>query len=154
MHKTLKKGRDIEFIVEVDAANGEDSKSWEHMELLEDDAMLYRAIVVRCTFLSIDKPDLIYASKECSRKMSCPQNGNLAAMKRIGWHLLSRPRIVHMFRWQEQLDGITAYGDSNWTACPRTRKSMSGACFMHWSHLIRAYSKTQSSIALCSGEAE
>ena len=86
--------------------------------------------------------------------MACPQNGDWAAIKRIGRYLLSRPRVVHLFRWQDQPDGLTAYSDSNWAGCLRTRKSTSGACFMHGSHLIRAYSKTQSNIALSSGEAE
>ena len=35
-----------------------------------------------------------------------------------------------------------------------TQKSTSGACFMHGSHLIKAYSRTQANIALLSGEAE
>ena len=38
--------------------------------------------------------------------------------------------------------------------CNDTRKSTSGACIMHGSHLIKTYSRTQSNIALSSGKAE
>ena len=49
---------------------------------------------------------------------------------------------------------MTAFSDSNWAGCKKTRKSTSGACYMHGGHLIKAYSRTQSNIALSSGEAE
>ena len=104
--------------------------------------------------MSIDRPDLMYASKECSRQMSRPTNGAWAAMKRIGRYLLAKPRVVHVFQWQEMPMTLTAFSDSNWAGCKRTRKSTSGSCFMHGAHLIKAQSKTQSNIALSSGEAE
>ena len=46
-----------------------DLKPWEEQDMNDEDATKYRAVVVRCNFLSIDRPDLIYASKECSRQM-------------------------------------------------------------------------------------
>ena len=39
-------------------------------------------------------------------------------------------------------------------SCHETRKSTSGACIRHGSHLIKAYSRTQSNIALSSWEDE
>ena len=64
----------------------------------DEDATKYRAIVARCNFLSIDRPDLMYASKECSRQMARPTNRAWAAIKRVGRYLISRPRLVHAFR--------------------------------------------------------
>ena len=131
------------------------SKEEENNEELElSEATMHRSIVARANHLEADRPDLMYASKECSRKMANPQKGDWEAIKRTGWYHLSRMRVVHMFRWQEQPDCITAFSDSNWAGCLRTRKSTSGACFMHGSHLLKAYSKTQSNVALSSGEAE
>ena len=118
------------------------------------DATMYRAVVARCNFLAIDRPDIMFASKECSRCMSKPLNRDWEALKRLGRYLISRPRVVHMFRWQEKPETLTAFSDSNWAGCKKTRKSTSGACFMHGSHLVKAYSRTQSNIALSSGEAE
>ena len=86
--------------------------------------------------------------------MSKPLNGDWEALKRLGRYLLSKPRIVHMFRWQDEPKFLSAFSDSNWAGCHKTRKSTSGACFMNGAHLIKAYSKTQANIALSSGEAE
>jgi hypothetical protein len=61
---------------------------------------------------------------------------------------------VWRFKWQDTPKCISAFSDSNWAGCHDTRKSTSGACIMHGSHLIKAYSRTQSNIALSSGEAE
>ena len=46
------------------------------------------------------------------------------------------------------------FSDSNWAGCHDTRKSTSGAAILHGSHLIKAYGRTQSNVALSSGEAE
>ena len=59
-----------------------------------------------------------------------------------------------MFRWQDTPSSITAYTDSNWAGCKATRKSTSGAAFMHGQHMIKAYSRTQANIGLSSAEAE
>ena len=58
------------------------------------------------------------------------------------------------YAWQEKPNILSAFSDSNWAGCHDTRKSTSGACFMHGAHLIKAYSRTQSNIALSSGDAE
>ena len=61
---------------------------------------------------------------------------------------------VHSYRWQDEPSSLTVYSDSDWAGCRESRKSRSGACFLHGNHLIKAYSKTQANIALCSAEAE
>ena len=86
--------------------------------------------------------------------MSSPKNGDWEAFKRLGRYLLSRPRVVHLYKWQDEPAYLSAFSDSNWAGCHKTRKSTSGACFMNGTHLIKSYSKTQANIALSSGEAE
>jgi len=44
--------------------------------------------------------------------------------------------------------------DTDWAACPKTRKSTSGGAVMLGSHCVKHWSSTQTSIALSSGEAE
>ena len=46
------------------------------------------------------------------------------------------------------------YSDTDWSGCPRSRKSTSGGCIMIGSHCIRTWSSTQASVTLSSGEAE
>ena len=105
-------------------------------------------------FLAVDRPDLLYAAKECSRRMSCPRIHDWEALKRVCRYLIACPRMVHSYRWQDEPNTITVYSDSDWAGCRETRKSTSGACFFHGDHLIKAYSKTQANIALSSAEAE
>ena len=115
---------------------------------------LYRAIVARVNFLAQDRSELLFASKECSRHMSMPCNGDWPALKRIGRFLKGTPRVVTLYEWQDMPTRISAYTDSNWAGCRLTRKSTSGAAFLHGKHLVKACSRTQSNIALSSAEAE
>ena len=61
--------------------------------------------------------------------------------------------MVFSFGFQAA-DGLETYTDTDWAGCTRTRKSTSGGCIMLGAHLIKAWSATQASIALSSGEAE
>ena len=55
---------------------------------------------------------------------------------------------------RQQAEGLEIYTDTDSAGCPRTRKSTTGGCAMVGSHLIKAWSSTQASVALSSGEAE
>ena len=46
------------------------------------------------------------------------------------------------------------YTDSDWAGDKETRRSTSGGCLMLGQHVISHWSKSQSNIALSSGEAE
>jgi hypothetical protein len=70
-------------------------KSEEDDELLNaETATLYRACVARCNFLSLDRPDIQFATKELSRTMSKPTLHDMANLKRLGRHLKQHPRAV------------------------------------------------------------
>ena len=49
---------------------------------------------------------------------------------------------------------LVGYSDSDWAGCPRTRRSTSGGGIMMGDHLLTHWSRTQSCVALSSGEAE
>ena len=59
-----------------------------------------------------------------------------------------------MYAWQDQPACFSVYTDSNWAGCKTSRKSTSGAVFLHGSHMLKAFSRTQANIALSSAEAE
>ena len=61
--------------------------------------------------------------------------------------------MVFDFEYQSA-EGLEACTDTVWAGCTRTPKSTSGGCLMVGHHLIKAWSATQASIALGSGEAE
>ena len=142
----------------VELASTEDvddeNLAWEDRLMNSSDATRFRAVVARLNFLSIDRADIQYATKEAARKMARPTNGDWQLVTRIGKYLILRPRVVHMFRWQSLPGKVGVFVDSNWAGCPKTRRSTTGVCVMHGEHSIRTFSKTQSNVALSSAEAE
>ena len=80
--------------------------------------------------------------------MSCPAPDDFTAVKMVARYLIHAPRAVLMHRWQDPPSSRTVYADSNWAGCRETRKSTSGAAFLHGGHVIEHYSRTQSTIAL------
>ena len=89
------------------------------------EASEYRAASARLNYLALDRPDILFASKECSRRMSSPRNGDWVALKRVVRYLLGKPRLVWRFGWQEKPKFLSAFSDSNWAGCHDTRKSTS-----------------------------
>ena len=129
--------RNVDMIVEINMVEGEASE--------------YRAAAARLHDLALDRPDILFASKECSRRMSAPRHGDWVALQRVVRHLLGKPSLVWRFTWQGSPKVISAFCDSKWAGCHDTRKSTSGACIMNGSHLNRAHCRTQSSVALALG---
>ena len=113
----------------------------------------FRAVAARGNYVSADRVDIQFASKETCRFMSKP--GTLArdALKRLGRYILKHKRLVYKFPWQ-CASHVDVYSDTDWAGCPRTRKSTSGGAVMIGSHTIRTYSSTQTTVSLSSGEAE
>ena len=85
--------------------------------------------------------------------MSSPMETSKAAMKRMGRYLIGHKRMVYTYPFQ-RAEGIDVYSDTDWSGCPRTRRSTSGGCIMIGKHCIRTWSSTQPSVTLSSGEAE
>ena len=122
--------------------------------LTEAAAHQYRALAARANFLSLDRPDLGFAAKECCRKMSDPTSLDWAALVRLTRYLAGRPRLVYEFPWQDPGVGLSTYVDTDFAGCVITRKSTSGGMCMRGAHLLKHWSNTQQTIALSSGEAE
>lgn len=121
----------------------------------------FRAIAARGLYLSVDRPDIKFATKECVRRMHAPAIDDLQSIKRLGRYLAYRPRLVRVFVYQgEYVPGspvpreFYVCVDSNWADCKRTRKSTSGGCVKLGKHPLAEWSITQSTVSLSSGEAE
>ena len=122
-------------------------------ELPQSEWTKFRGAAALANFLSADRPDVIYVAKEVCRFMSRPSNLAMGSLKRLARYLRARPRLVFELERQDA-DRLEVYTDTDWAGCTRTRKSTSGGCVMLGSHLLKAWSSTQASIALGSGEAE
>ena len=123
--------------MEVYEKKGEESVAWEEQAMLPEDQTRYRALAARLNFLAVDRPDHVYAAKECSWRMRKPRNKDWEALKRICRYLIACPLMVHSYRWQDEPNSRTVYSDSDWAGCRESKKSTSGACFFHREHLIR-----------------
>ena len=73
------------MIVEVNLAEAPSTEAtpWEEVELCPREASEYRAAAARLNYLALDRPDILFASKECSRRMPTLRNGDWTALKRV-----------------------------------------------------------------------
>ena len=74
--KALVKPRNVSIEVQLDDVMECGDQSWLDGPMTPKEQSLYRAITARVNFLAMDRADLQFASKECSRHMSSPKNGD------------------------------------------------------------------------------
>ena len=129
-------------------------ETYETEELSPPEAAAYRRGCARVNYIAQDRADLAYASKELSRTMSKPMRGDEVRLKRVVRYLAAHPRWVLVYNWQDRVDEVVAFTDSDWGGCVRTRKSTSGGVIMRGTHCIMHWSRTQQLISLSSAEAE
>ena len=103
-----------------------ESDSDERDLLPYDEARRYRSLIMRAAYLSLDQPDLQFATQEAARTMQSPRVCDRAKLQRIARYLLLRPRLIYKFEWQPLPKQIYAECDSDFAGCNRTRKSTSG----------------------------
>ena len=87
----------------------------------------YRGVVARANYLSLDRIDLQFASKEACRQMSDPRVSGEARIKPIARYLLKYPKLVLKYdRGKTDEHVIDVFSDSDSAACRRSRRSFSG----------------------------
>ena len=123
-------------------------------ELNQTEATSFGALAARANYLAQDRPDIAFASKELCREFAKPSKSSYLKLKRLARYLLGKPRLVWRYDYQSPTKLLTVFVDTDFAGCHKTRRSTSGGCGMIGSHLIKAWSTTQTVIALSSGEAE
>ena len=86
--------------------------------------------------------------------MSVPNRNSFAKLKRLVRYLVGSQRLVYEFKAQPLPLHADVYTDTDFAGCKQTRRSTSGGVIMLGSHAVRHWSRTQTTIALSSGEAE
>ena len=114
----------------------------------------FRALAARANYLALDRPDIQYSVKEICRGVANPARADLLKLRRLARYLVGRPRLVAHYRFQEEVEELRVYSDSDWAGCRRTAKSTSGGVIMRGGHYIKSWASTQKNITLSSGEAE
>lgn len=120
---------------------------------LLDDPQEYRNIVDRLLYLSFTRPDLTYAVQQLSQHVQTPRMMHLKAAHHVLKYLKQEPSLGLFFPVENNFN-ITAYCDSNWVACPETRKSLTGYCIFFGSSLVSCKAKKQSTVSQSLAEAE
>ena len=138
----------------VDTPGQKDLPEQSETPMSKSEAALFRRGAAQLNYLAQDRLDLSYASKEVARHMARPTLGAEAHLRRVVRYLRRYPRWVVTYEWQGAPGGVTAFTDSDWGGCVRTRRSTSGGALLHGNHLVVHYSRTQQLIALSSAEAE
>jgi len=101
----------------------------EDAELSPEVATEFRGLAARANYLSLDRVDIQYTTKEICRDMASPKASSLSKMKRLARYLLGATLQTIMFQpCFEEDPEMLVYSDSDWAGCLRTRKSTSGGC--------------------------
>ena len=86
--------------------------------------------------------------------MAQPKKSDEVKLKRLVRYLAHKPVGVYQFSWQSPVTTLHCFVDSDWAGCSRTRRSTSGGILMRGGHCLHQWSRTQTTVALSSGEAE
>eukprot|EP00973_Karenia_brevis_P032619 4503532-Karenia_brevis.AAC.1 len=81
----------------------------------------YKSVTARANYLSQDRPEIQFATKECSKSMSNPKKKDMQKLKRLGRYLKGHLRTTSIFRWQSEVEELTVFTDANWAGDKGTR---------------------------------
>ena len=153
-----RRGLLIRRLLEENRPMGEKDKEEESKlrgtPLEEAEATTFRSVAALINFIAPDRADIQYAVKEFLRAMSEPGELDLARLKRILRDLKGKPKVSLKFPFGPAEDTIQVYVDADFAGCQTSRKSTCGGIVVWRGGVIKTWSKTKSTIALSTGEAE
>ena len=97
-------------------------------------ARLYRKSAARIAYLSQDRPGLSHASCVLATGMANPTTTDMWRLKRAARYLKGHARAKIKYEFQEPVQELTLYTDSDWATDLKTRRSLSGGLLFHGKH--------------------
>ncbi|WMV34959.1 hypothetical protein MTR67_028344 [Solanum verrucosum] len=117
------------------------------------DPTYYRKLIGKLNFLTNTRMDIAYSVQHLSQFMQTPREPHLKAGYHVLRYLRQDPTMGIFISNKPDLT-VSAYCDSDWAACPDSRKSVSGYLVLMGDSPISWKSKKQATVSLSSAEAE
>ncbi|XP_019255950.1 PREDICTED: uncharacterized protein LOC109234420 [Nicotiana attenuata] len=113
----------------------------------------FRKLKGKLNYLTNTRPDISYNVQHLSQYMQNPREPHLKAAYHVLRYLKGDPNLG-IFLSKNENYGVRAFCDSDWAACPDSRKSVSGYVVLLGDGPISWKSKKQHTVSLSSAEAE
>ncbi|KAL9228263.1 hypothetical protein vseg_003863 [Gypsophila vaccaria] len=117
------------------------------------DPLRYRRLVGKLIYLTITRPDLVYAVHILSQFVHAPRQEHLAAVYKVVRYIKGGPGRGLIINRNCDLQ-VRGYSDSDYANCPLTGKSISGYYVCLGNSPIAWRAKKQSTVAKSTAEAE
>ena len=82
-------------------------------------------MAARANYLAQDRSDIQYSVKEISRHQATPSTQGMLKLKRLGRYLTKASRWITTFGYQKSAGVLTAWVDTDFAGCRKTRRSTS-----------------------------
>ena len=116
-------------------------------------AAMYRRLVGRLIYLAVTRPDLAYSVHVLSQFLQAPRQEHWEAALRVLRYLKGTPDQGILLRADSDLT-LQGWCDSDWAACPLTRRSLAGWIVFLGQSPVSWKTKKQQNVSRSSAEAE
>ncbi|XP_015941171.1 secreted RxLR effector protein 161-like [Arachis duranensis] len=113
----------------------------------------YRKLIGRLLYLANTQPEISFAIGKLSQFLEAPTDVHFKAAIRILKYIKGAPANGLFFPTSVDIT-IIGFLDSDWAACPDTRRSTTAYCFYVRSSIVSWKSKKQTTVVASSAEAE